>query len=409
VKHRFALLVALAACSGGGDTQPRVSDAGRTRRVIEPPPGQVRPLPPHAIDAGGVGPYRLGVSQSDALAVLPSIPRIAVLEIEDVLDASVIRTEDDTLLVGGGPGAPISFISALSPGIARTEGGLAVGARRVDLAALGPALDDPRAAHDPSLLTAAAMPGAHFVLYGDRVTAILLQAVAGSPTPPPPRDGGAPVAPPSGCARALPAPTGELVAAAGVKPGDAARAAVLPLCATAVGREAMVTLGDTIALVDGDGEHARKLATTEVRGLVWAAPVRNDLDRDDVVAISERRSDQELTITLTVFRTDGGRFTRALEEQAYRLDRASAQVIGARIEDLRLLVTVEARPETFVLGGVLVHAPLTGVRDVAPLLARPVSRHRRASSPQTTPADAAPPRDASPASGGPGDAQKTPD
>jgi hypothetical protein len=396
------LLLALACCSSGGSAPPHAIDAGRTRRVIEPPPGQVRALPPHAIDAGGVGPYyRLGATQSEVFAVLPSIPRVAILDIEKILDASVIRAEDDTLLVGSRPGERISFIAVLAPGIAKTDGGLAVGAHLDGLTALGPPLVDPRAAHDPRLFTAAAMPGVHFVIDGDRVSAILLQPAPETPVVvPPSQDGGVPEPPRTRCTATLTSSRADILAAAGLKASDA-RADVYPACVTSDAREAVVTSGDVITLVDADGERAHRISAIELKGLVWAAPLRNDLDRDEIVAITERRTDDELVVELTVLRLDGGRLVRFLDQPVYparTLTRTSAQWIGARLEDLGLLITVDARPEGFVVGGVLVHAPLTGVRDVAPLLPQTVPRRRRPIAETTqpaSPADAAvPARDA---------------
>lgn len=370
--HALGLLLALAACSSNSTDAPPTRDAGRTRRVIEPPPGEVRPVPPHAIDAGGVGPYRLGVTQDELFAALTSIPRVATLDVDGILDASVVRTEDDTILVGGRRGERTSFAAVLAPGIARTEGGLAVGARRAELAALGPELDDPRTARDPRLVVLASLPGARFVLDGDRVQAIFLRAVD---DPPPRPDAGAGAA---GCvATAPPGARGE------------------PACFTSAGREALVVGSTTIAAIDATGARGRAV---EIPGLVWAAPLRNDYDRDEVVAIAQRRDAQELVVTLLVHRYDGGRLVKTVEQPVYTLTATGAQWIGAQLADVELMLVVTARSDRFDVGGLLVHAVGGSARDVAPLVPVQVPRRRRSAAdpvaPPPAPVDARPADDA---------------
>jgi len=148
----------------------------------------------------------------------------------------------------------------------------------------------------------------------------------------------------------------------------------------------------------------------ELPGLVWAAPLRGEGDRDDLVAITERRGDDQLVLTLHVFRFEGGKLVRLVEQAAYTLTGSNARWIGARLEELRLLATVEARPDGYEVGGALVH--LNGddrARDVAPLLPVRVERRRRAAAePAAVPSDArssgAAPRDA----GVPRDAEPAP-
>ena len=393
ISSLLVLAAALAACSGDSGGAPPSHDAGRTRRVIEPPSGKVRPLPPHAIDPGGIGPYRLAVTQSEVLAALSGIPRIATLSIEDVVDVSVVRAEDDAILVGGRPGEPISFIAALARGIARTESGLGVGATREELAALGPELVEPRAARDPRVVVPAAMPGTRFLLENDAVVAILLR---GGEAPAPAGDGGVPeVAAPPGCAAAMPASETDVVAAAGLD----GVVRMVSACLTSSGKEAIVTAGDLLVVVDTDGSKVRRLAREELRGLVWAGTLRGDGDRDDLVAITERRTGDEMVLSLHVFRLDGGKLSRLVAgEDVYRITETKAQWIGARVEDLRLLLTVDVRPDGYEVKGVLLH--LAGIdraaRDVAPLLPVRVRKRRATDPPAPAPVkDAgAPARDA---------------
>ena len=56
-----------------------------TRRVIEPPHGYVRALPPHAITAEGVGPFKLSMAMSEIAASLPPGSRMSLLQIPGVV------------------------------------------------------------------------------------------------------------------------------------------------------------------------------------------------------------------------------------------------------------------------------------------------------------------------------------
>lgn len=402
--YGLVALVVAAACSGGSSSDPRQVDAGRTRRQLPPPPGTVRQLPPYAIDPGGIGPYRLGATADEIYAAMPErIPRIAILDIANVIDASVVRCDADSLLAGARPEQQISFLAALSAGIARTEGGLAVGAWRDAVEAAEPPLIDPRVARDPRVLVPASNPGARFLFDADRVTAILLVgngapgatppgAPPGPPGPPPdamPADAG----PARGCHVGLPAPEAELRAAAQLTQ-DPAR--ILSACLTPEGREAVVIAGTSITVVEVERDHPRRVAAVELRGLSWASPLRRDGDRDDLIAIAEDRTDDELVVTLVALRLEGGKLVKIAEDPVYRVTRTSAQWIGARLADLDLYVVVEDRPDGYLVGGALVHRAGAGARDVAPLTPATVSRRRRTTSdpPAPLPVDAAPPTDA---------------
>ncbi|MBS1121260.1 MAG: hypothetical protein H6Q90_3488 [Deltaproteobacteria bacterium] len=124
--------------------------------MIEPPTGTVRPLPPHAIRNDGVGPYLLRKQIAALLDQLPSGPRIARFEIPGLLHHSLIRAEDDTVLIGGEPTSSSSstttFIAVIGKEVARTDSGVHVGSTKAELVqALGPLVDDSDRARDPRL------------------------------------------------------------------------------------------------------------------------------------------------------------------------------------------------------------------------------------------------------------------
>ena len=66
----------LAACGNRRrEHQEPPRDATRARRVIEPSTDRVGPLPPYAIRADAVGPYKIGEKLSDrALGRAPLAP-----------------------------------------------------------------------------------------------------------------------------------------------------------------------------------------------------------------------------------------------------------------------------------------------------------------------------------------------
>src|SRR5262249_36196587 len=128
-------------------------DAQRARRVIEPTE-RVGPLPPYAIRADGVGPYKIGEKLSDLLEQLASGPRSALFDIPGVVHRNLIRAEDNTILIGGEQASTASFVAVVGADVAFfTESGVHVGSTRDELIdALGPPIDDPGRARDPRLL-----------------------------------------------------------------------------------------------------------------------------------------------------------------------------------------------------------------------------------------------------------------
>src|SRR5439155_5632276 len=141
-----------------------------------------RPLPPHAIRADGVGPYRLGAPLADLVDLLPSGPRIATIEIPGVVHRSILHAEDDTIVIGGEPAVgKASFVAVIGSEVARTESGVHVGSTRAELVhALGAPAEDPERARDPRLIVPTGMRNARVVLEGDRVAALVIAADEGA-------------------------------------------------------------------------------------------------------------------------------------------------------------------------------------------------------------------------------------
>ena len=177
------LLILAVLVAAGCDSDDRAKAMVRVepqqppRRVIAPPTGTVRSLPPHAIRADGVGPYRLGTSLAELLDQLPSGPRVAQFNVPGVVHRDLLRAEDDAILIGGEPQGKASFVAVVRDEIARTESNLHVGSTRDEVVrALGPAVDDPDLARDPRIVVPASMRNLHVVIEGDRVVALVVTA-----------------------------------------------------------------------------------------------------------------------------------------------------------------------------------------------------------------------------------------
>jgi len=384
----LAVATSLGPVAGCRDHEPPPAPRNPPpRRVLSPAPGGVRPLPPHAIRADGVGPYRLGRPLGEILADLPSGPSIATLDIQGVVACSVVRAEDGAVLIAGEPQGEATFVAVVRPGIARTESGLAVGTSAKDLAAaIGPAVIDHKHARDPRLVAGRALPGARFLVEQDHVAAVMIGRGAGGVTSPaasaPPSKGGrgsGSSAPPDAgtppAESCVTAPIPDAVVAAGVKPGAPVSAS--PWCTGDGLSVTAVSSADTITLVGLSDGKAHRLAVLDAPGLVFAAPIAGEDDRDDLAVVTERAGSDARVIEVAVYRWDVTKLVKVGDEDVYRLNAASARWIGARLDDLELVIELEARGDAVVTSGAMVSRAGGEIRDVAPLVPVVVSlRHR---------------------------------
>jgi hypothetical protein len=354
----IAIVAALGAVGGACGNRQRENrepprDARRAPRVIEPSTDRVGPLPPYAIRAEGVGPYKLGEKLSVLLEQLPSGPQIALFEIPGVVHRSVIRAEDGAVLVGGEQASTASFIAIVGPDVARADGKIHVGSTRDELiAALGPPVEDPERAHDPRLITPSALPSLRMVIGGDRVVAIVVTGVA------------APSRQAYDCPR--PAATGRAVGA----------------CLTGAGEliETTGTSGDEIVVRSADGERTLA-APPKFPGLVFAAPLRIAAEgRDELVVVT--RTDEAATRSwwIAAYRLEGTRLVRTVDAaQVYQLSSANARWIGSDLHDVELYLELTSRADGIEVGGLLVtHSAARGkqIADVVVISAAQVPRHR---------------------------------
>ena len=349
------VLVLLAACSDH-DAAPLKREPERQRRVIEPPSGRVRPLPPHAIRADGVGPYRLGASLAELLDELPSGPKIAQLDIPGVVHRSLLHAEDDAVLIGGEPVGKASFVAVIGGEVARTESGIHVGSTRDELAhALGPFVEDPDHARDPRVVVPSGLRNARVVLEnGDRVAAIVISAESEAPRANRVENG---------CSR----PATEEPKKFGA-------------CLSA-GGEVVSSEGDEIVVRAPDSE--KILAQTRVSGLVYAAALRDPADgRDQLVAISRAEDAQMRSWLLTAFRLEGARLVKVIEPTVlYQLTGANARWIGAELRDLDLYLELTNRPDAIEVGGLLTSRAGDKIRDIVVISSIPAPRRHAKSAP----------------------------
>jgi hypothetical protein len=188
-------------------------------------------------------------------------------------------------------------------------------------------------------------------------------------------DAGAPVA-----ASCVTAPLADAVTVAGVKPGVPVSA--VPWCVGEGLAVTAITGGDAITLVGLADGRAHRVALLDAPGLVFAAPIAGDDGKDDLAVITERGGSDARVVELVVYRWDGTKLVRVADEDIYRLTAASARWIGARLDDIELLVELETRGDTVVATGAMVSRAGGEIRDVAPLVPVVVNvRHGAAPEP----------------------------
>jgi hypothetical protein len=367
---KLAVLLAvvwLAACRARDE--PQLEDTERRSRVVEPPAKTVRALPPHAVRADGVGPYKLGASLAELNDLLPSGPHIAQIDITNVLRVSVLRAEDGAILIGGEPQGKAAFVSVVGAQVARTESGIHVGSTREELVqALGAPIVDLDHARDPRVIVPAQMPELRAVLDRDRVIGLV---VAPASKDKPSADG---------CARPA-------IEAAG---SDATR---LRFGACMSGTGDVVALeGDEVSVRTQDD---RLLASVQVHGAAFAAPLRAPDGRDEVYVVSVVDEAAARTWSVAGYRLDGARLVRAIEPQAvYQLTTANARWIGADLHDVYLFLDIAGRGDGIEVGGLLTTRVTANgsasLRDLLVLAPLQVPRlHRKSGAADNPPAPAA--------------------
>ena len=313
----LVLLLVLAACSDSKKPDPK-REPERPRRVIEAPTRGVRALPPHAIRADGVGPYKLGATVTQLLDQLPSGPRISQFSLPGVIQRDILRAEEDAILIGTEPQGKATFVSVVRSEIARTEAGVHVGSTREQLEeSLGAPLDDPMRAQDPRVVIPSKLENARVVFNGDRIEAFVIVSEP------------------------------ERAKESNVPPRD-------------------------------PEENAKVIAAMRMPGLVFAAPLRNPNDgRDDIVAVVRTDDAQTRTWSVVGYRWHEGKPVRVLEPSVvYSLTATNARWIGANLSDLDLMLELSSRADSIEVGGLLTTRVGDKIRDIVVITPVPVARKR---------------------------------
>ena len=341
MKLLWIALLGIGALGCSDHDRPRATQSestDRTPRVLDPPPQNVRALPPHAIRADGVGPYKLGLTLERLGTQIPSGGRNAQVDIPSVVHLSVLHAEEDAILIGGEPLGRATFVAVVGSQIARTETGVQVGSTRDELIrALGSPSSELDRARDPKVIVPANLRELRAVMDGDRVVGLV---IAASEPPAKPE------------VLAKPEPDGR---ANGV-------------CVRPTG--------------DGD----KVLDKVKLPNAVFVAPVRAGDGRDELIAIIRTEDAQARTWWLVGFRWDVNHLVRVVDAQVYQLTATNARWIGSALHDLDLALEVVNRGDTFEVGGLLTRRTGDKLRDL--LVLSPFQVPRKRAKPAT--ADAAP-------------------
>lgn len=369
----LAALLLMAACSDRN--RPELSDdGGIRRRVFKPPPSRVRAVPPHNIHAEGIGPYQLGASLGQILNLLPHGPRVELFRLGQFADYSLVRSENGMLVVGLERGDGVTFVAAIEPVVARTEGGSEVGTA-VDklLDDLGPPPAD-GTIRDPRLVRTAELPRALFLIDSGKVAAIVVSREGSAKPAAPSRDAG--VAP---SCRPLP---DELESALLAEARLGTAATIRLACKAGEVEAAVVAWGDRWVWLAVSEDKPRRIADGSIAGLALAAPA--DIGGLPVLlAVTEEREPDELEIDLEVFRMDA-KPVSIERTTLYRLSSSTMRLAGGSLSRAMIAVEIELQDEGLEVRGLYAQRERSGkLGVVAPLEPREVEirdRPRRAPS-----------------------------
>ena len=353
------------------------------RRVIEPPSGTARPMPPHAIRVDGIGPYKLGERMLSLLAQLALGPRMNRLEIPGLLHLQVIRAEDDMVLIGGESSASIastnaSFLSVVGGAeVARTEkGDVHVGSSRADLEReLGPFVSDLDRANDPRVVVPNELRNARVIIERDRVSAIVVAGEGGLPR--------------AASAPATPATEGSASEPACERPASTDRAIGACLLA-GTGGELIERDGDELVVRSSstesdDDKKPRYVTTLRVPNLQFVAILRNEAGRDELIAVTRTDEPQMRTWSLVGYRFEAKQIVRTIDPAPlYQVSATQTRWIGAELRDVELFLELVSRPDGIEVGGLLTTRPGGKLRDVVVISPVTIARQHSKSGKSAT-------------------------
>lgn len=346
---RLALAISLAlscALACNGRDQPKLEEGDRRPRAVDPPTAkEVRALPPHVIRADGVGPFKVGASLSEQNDLLPSGPHIAQIDIPNMLHVSVLRAEDDGILIGGEPQGRAAFVAVVGGQVARTASGIHVGSTRAELVSqLGAPEQDADRVRDPRIVVPGQMPELRAVMVGDRVAGLVVTAREPAH-------------------EALHEPAGS------------------------AGSDAASVDGDEVTLRGSDD---KVIWSRRVPGIAFAALI-HAADHEELYEVTHADDSSVRTWSVAGFRIEAGKLVSIVDPTpVYQLTAANARWIGAELGDVNLLLEIASRPDGIEVGGLLTTRVGDKLRDL--LVLAPVQvAHKRARPPVVEPSNAGTP------------------
>jgi hypothetical protein len=147
---------------------------------------------------------------------------------------------------------------------------------------------------------------------------------------------------------------------------------------------AVVWTTERVALIGGEPGKLRRLDAQELGSaqVVFAGPIDVEGDgRDEVAVVSRRDGDGGRTWRLQVYRYEQGKLVVKLEKDVYGISPRSAQLVGAKLEEIYLLLDLSSDGESVRVGGLFLLGSPKGPRNLAPLRPGPAHRWRIAEPP----------------------------
>ncbi len=374
-------------CTESVDVPPSY-DARRLRRVVPPPAAQMRAVPPHAVHSNGIGPYTLGTPLQEIVRLLG--PRVAILELDGVVNYRLVREEEGALLIGVDRPVGVTFVSVLDPEIARTESGAKVGNAAEVTAALGKQIYHVAGTRDPRLLVFKALPNTRFVLDRGRKTVAAIVVGIGArnaavPKRDKPKNGDKAGEKGTRCRVALPKWLPPLAAIQAARFGGApSRHRVVYGCLLGQATQAVVYQNDRLAIIGGEAGKLRRIGIHDISGIRFVGVL--DIDGDsiqEIAVVSQDRVGEYQRVSLTLLRAEPTRLVPILNRIVYTISLTRAGWIGARLEQIELLLELQAINDSIWIHGLYYQHSENRPVNVAPLTGKAIAIPRVRQSQQS--------------------------
>jgi hypothetical protein len=144
-------------------------------------------------------------------------------------------------------------------------------------------------------------------------------------------------------------------------------------CFTGTSPELVVQSERGLVLYGGEPTRLRKLSSIDLASLVFAGPLDIDGDlRHELVAVTEKRTGDSVTVRAHVLRVEGGKLTMIGDEDVYRVTATTVGWFGAKLSNVDLVLWADARPGAVEVRGLYVDRVGGRQRHVVPLVPRTI-------------------------------------